>query len=182
MKRLLLLMLALTLPGAAIAADYSVQPAASTLGFSGSFQGETFQGQFGQWNAVIAFEPADLAGSHFDVEVNLASVTTGDSDRDSALPGSDFFNVAKFPKAHFVSTSIHKIGATVVADGKLTLHGVTRPISLDVAFKPQGSGATLDVHSTVKRLDFGVGGGDYADTSVIGDNVKITAHLQLTSK
>ncbi|MEP7185704.1 MAG: YceI family protein [Rhodanobacter sp.] len=182
MNRLALLMLALTLPCAVAAADYTVQPAASTLGFSGTFQGEAFQGQFGQWIAAIAYDPADLPGSHFDVDVSLASVKTGDSDRDSALPGSDFFNVAKFPKAHFVSTSIHKIGATVVADGKLTLHGVTKPVSLDVVFKPQGSGATLDVNGTVKRLDFGVGSGDYADTSVIGADVKVTAHLQLAPK
>ncbi len=182
MKRLLSLMLVLTLPCAAIATDYTVQPAASTLGFSGSFQGEAFQGRFGQWNAVIAYNPGDLAASHFDVEVSLASVKTGDSDRDRALPGSDFFNVVKFPKAHFVSTSIHKVGATVVADGNLTLRGLTRPVTLDVAFKPQGTGATLDVNGIVKRLDFGVGSGDYADTSVIGADVKVTAHLQLAPK
>jgi polyisoprenoid-binding protein YceI len=182
MKRLVPLLLALALPFAAFATDYTVQPAASTLGFSGTFQGEAFQGQFGQWNAVIAYDPGNLAGSHFDVDVSLSSVKTGDSDRDSALPGPDFFNVAKFPKAHFVSTSIHKVGATVVADGNLTMNGVTKPVSLDVAFKPQGSSATLDVNGTVKRLDFGLGSGDYADTSVIGAAVKVTAHLQLAAK
>ena len=182
MKRLLLLMLAMTMPCVAAAADYTVEPATSTLGFSGSFQGEAFQGQFGQWNAVIAYDPGDLAGSHFDVEVTLSSIKTGDSDRDGALPGADFFNVAKFPKAHFVSTSIHKSGATVVADGNLTLRGVTKPVSLNVAFKPRGSGATLDVKGTVKRLDFGVGSGDYTDTSVIGAEVRVTAHLQLAPK
>ncbi len=182
MKRLILLMLALALPCAAAATDYTVQPAASKLAFSGTFQGEAFQGQFGQWTADIAYDPGNLASSHFDVEVTLSSVKTGDSDRDGALPGADFFNVAKFPKAHFVSTSIHQVGAAIVADGNLTLRGVTKPVSLGLAFKPQGSGATLDVNGTVKRLDFGVGSGDYADTSVIGANVKVTAHLQLAPK
>lgn len=182
MKRLAMLVLALALPYAAAATDYTVNPAASTLGFSGTFQGEAFQGRFGQWNAVIAYDQNDLARSHFDVDVTLASAKTGDSDRDSALPGSDFFNVPKFPKAHFVSTRIHKAGASVVADGQLTLHGVTKPVSLNVAYKPQGSGATLDINGTVKRLDFGVGTGDYADTSVIGADVKITGHLQLAPK
>jgi polyisoprenoid-binding protein YceI len=59
---------------------------------------------------------------------------------------------------------------------------VTKPVSLDVTFKPQGNGAMLDVAGTVKRLDFGVGTGDYADTSVIGGDVKVTAHLQLVAK
>lgn len=181
MKRLATL-LALALPFSAAATDYAVQPAASTLGFSDTFQGEAFNGHFGQWTAAISYDPANLAGSKFDVEVVLASVKTGDKDRDGALPGTDFFDVAKFPKAHFVSTGFHQNGARVIADGNLTLRGVTRPVSLDVTFKPQGKGATLDVAGTVRRLDFGVGGGDYADTSVIGADVKITAHLQLAPK
>lgn len=181
MKRLVLL-LALALPGIATAADYTVQPASSTLGFSNTFQGESFDGQFGQWTAAIRYDPANLAASKFDVEVTLASVKTGDSDRDTALPGADFFDVAKFPKAHFVTTGFRRSGGKVIADGTLTLRGVSKPVSLEVAFKPQAGGATLDVAGTVKRLDFGVGTGDYADTSVIGGEVKVTAHLQLAPK
>jgi polyisoprenoid-binding protein YceI len=182
MKHLAPLLLALALPCAATAADYTVQQATSTLGFTGTFQGEAFQGQFGQWTAAIGYDAAKLATSKFDVTVTLASVKTGDKDRDGALPGSDFFNVAKFPQAHFVSTGFHQNGAQVIADGNLTLRGVTKPVSLNVTFKPQGSGATLDVTGTLKRLDFGVGTGDYADTSVIGADVKINAHLQLAPK
>lgn len=178
----LAMLLALALPFAASAADYTMQPAGSTLGFSDTFQGETFNGHFGQWNASISYDAANLASSKFDVDVDLASARTGDNDRDTALPGADFFDVAKFPKAHFVTTGFRQNGAQVIADGQLTLRGVTRPVSLQVMFKPQGNGATLDVAGTVKRLDFGVGGGDYADTSVIGADVKITAHLQLAPK
>ncbi len=181
MKRLALL-LALALPGAAMAADYTVQPASSTLGFSNTFQGEPFNGQFGQWTATISYDPANLAASKFDVEVTLASVKTGDSDRDGALPGPDFFDVAKFPKAHFVTTGFRRSGGKVIADGTLTLRGVSKPVSLEVTFKPQGGGATLDVAGTLQRLDFGVGTGDYADTSVIGGEVKVKAHLQLAAK
>jgi polyisoprenoid-binding protein YceI len=182
MKRLAILLLSLALPCAAAAADYTVQPAGSTLGFSNTFQGESFNGQFGQWTAAISYDPANLAGSKFDVEVTLASVKTGDADRDGALPGPDFFDTAKFPKAHFVTTGFRQSGGKVIADGTLTLRGVTKPVSLEVTFKPQGSGATLDVAGTVKRLDFGVGTGDYADTSVIGGDVKVIAHLQLAPK
>ena len=184
MKRLssLIVSLALALPGGALATDYSVQPAASKLGFSGSFQGAAFNGSFSQWTAAISYDPAQLASSKFDVTVQLASVKTGDSDRDSALPGTDFFNVAKFPKAHFVSTGFRHAGTQVIADGQLSLRGVTKPVSLNMTFAPQAKGAMLDVVGTVKRLDFGVGGGDYADTSVIGADVKINAHLVLLPK
>ena len=176
------LLLVFALPGLASAADYAVQPAGSKLAFSGSFQGQAFDGTFGQWTAAISYDPAKLANSKFDVEVDLASVKTGDKDRDGALPGADFFNVAKFPKAHFVTTGFRQNGAQVIADGNLTLRGLTKPVSLTVVFKPAGTGASMDVTGTVKRLDFGVGTGDYADTSVIANEVKINAHLALTAK
>jgi len=182
MKCLTILLLALALPGAAAATDYTVQADASTLGFAGTFQGEAFQGHFGQWSAAISYDDTDPAQSKFDVEVILASARTGDSDRDSTLPGPDFFNTEKFPKAHFVTTGFHRDGAQMIADGQLTLRGVTRPVSLKVDFKPQGDDATLDVSGTLQRLDFGVGGGEYADTSVIGADVQVTAHLQLATK
>jgi polyisoprenoid-binding protein YceI len=181
-KSLFVLFAALAIPCAGVAADYTVQPASSKLGFSGTFQGSGFDGHFNKWTAAISYDPTHLAGSKFDVNVDLASVSTGDSDRDGALPGSDFFNVAKFPQAHFVTTAFHQQNAQIVAEGMLTLHGVTKPVSLTVVFKPQGTGATLDVSSSVKRLDFGVGSGQYADTSVIGADVKVTAHLVLSGK
>jgi len=182
MKRLALLLFASMLPCVAAATDYSVQPAASKLTFSDTFQGVDFIGSFSQWTAAISYDPAHLTTSKFDVTVMPASVHTGDKDQEHALPGTDFFDVAKFPTAHFVSIGFRQSGARVIADGNLTLRGVTRPLSLQVTFKPQGNGATLDVSGTLKRLDFGVGGGDYADTSVIGAGVKITAHLQLAPK
>lgn len=177
-----MLVFALALPGASVAADYTVQPAASTLGFVGTFQGASFKGSFSRWTALIRYDPAHLATSSFDVTVTPASVQTGDKDQENALPGKDFFDVAAFPTAHFVTTGFHQSGAQVIADGMLTLRGVTKPLSLVVVFKPQGTGATLDVSGSLKRLDFGVGGGDYADTSVIGALVKINAHLQLSAK
>lgn len=177
----LALMLALAAPFAASATDYTVQ-AGSTLGFTSNFQGSSFDGRFNQWTAAISYDAAKLASSKFDVTVDLSTAKTGDNDRDSALPGADFFNVAKYPQAHFVTTAFHQQGSQVIAEGMLTLRGVTKPVSLNVVFKPQGSGATLDVTGTVKRLDFGVGGGQYADTSVIGADVKVTAHLVLAAK
>ncbi|MET0330124.1 MAG: YceI family protein [Dyella sp.] len=174
--------LALALPLVGHAADYAVQPAQSKLGFTSNFQGTAFDGSFAKWTAAISYDPANPATDKFDVTVDLASVHTGDKDRDGALPGADFFNTAKFPQAHFVTTGFRKNGTQVIADGNLTLRGVTKPVSLTVVFAPAGAGATLDVSGTVKRLDFGVGSGDYADTSVIGADVKINAHLVLAAK
>lgn len=173
--------LAFALPCAAFAADYVVQPA-STLGFTGSFQGASFDGGFKHWHAAISYDSARLAQSKFDVSVSMASVAVSDKDQQGALPGKDFFDVAHYPTTHFATTGFRQVGGKVIADGQLTLRGVTRSVSLAVDFKPQGKNATLDVDGTLKRLDFGVGGGDYADTSVIGADVKVHAHLLLTAK
>ncbi len=182
MTRFALLLCALALPGLVSAADYTVQPSGSTLAFHGNFQGSGFDGHFEKFDAAITYDPTHLDASKFDVTVDLSSAKTGDSDRDTALPGSDFFNVSQFPRAHFVTTAFHQDGGKVIADGNLILHGVTKPVSLTVDFKPNGKHATLDVKGTVKRLEFGVGGGDYADTSVIANEVTVTAHLNLVSQ
>lgn len=177
-----ILALALALSASPVfAADYAVAPS-STLGFSSNFQGESFNGTFKKFDAAIRFDPADLNSSKFDVKIDLASVETGDSDRDGALPDSDFFDIAKFPQAHFVTTGFRQSGNEVIADGTLTLKGVSKPVSLAVTFAAKGGKATLDISSTVKRLDFNVGAGEYADTSTIGDEVKIKAHLDLSAK
>jgi polyisoprenoid-binding protein YceI len=181
--RLNALLLCLALPAAASATDYRVLQDQSTLGFTATFQGAPFQGSFAQWHAAIRFDPAHPADSKFDVTVDTTSASTGDPDRDGALPGADFFNATKYPQAHYVSTEFVPAGNHVIARGQLTLRGQAHPLSLTVTFAPQPGGtALMDVTGTLKRLDYGVGGGEYADTSVIGNDVTINAHLVLAPK
>jgi polyisoprenoid-binding protein YceI len=183
LRRLAPLLMCLALPVAATATDYRVQKDQSTLGFTASFQGASFQGSFGQWQAAIRFDPAQVAISHFDVTVDTTSAATGDADRDNALPGADFFNATKYPQAHYVSTGFVRAGGHVIAHGNLTLRGQTHPLDLTVTFAPQPDGtAAMDVSGTLKRLDYGVGGGEYADTSVIANDVTVNAHLVLAAK
>ena len=178
--RLCLLSMAI-LCGNVLAADYQVEKG-STLGFTGTFQGETFNGSFGKFEAQIRYDSSNLEASKFDVIVDLASVSTGDRDRDDTLPGSEFFSINTFPNAHFVTNRFSKSGDQVIAEGTLTLKGVSKPVSLAVRFEPREGGGTLDVSTSVKRLDFGIGSGEFADTSTIADEVKIKAHLELGAR
>jgi polyisoprenoid-binding protein YceI len=164
-----------------LAADYTMGKG-STLGFTGIFQGEAFKGRFGDFQAKISYDPADLASASFDVTVHLASANTGDTDRDESLPGSDFFNITKFPTAHFVTSRFREEGGKVIAEGTLDLKGVSKPVNLEVTFAPREGGATLDVSARLNRLDFGIGSGDFADTSTIGAEVTVNAHLELEIK
>jgi polyisoprenoid-binding protein YceI len=181
-RRLSALALALALPLAASAADYKVGPG-STLGFSGKFQGQQFDGSFGKFDAAISYDAANLASSKFDVTVDVSTAKTGDGDRDAALPGPDFFDTKKFATAHYVTTGFSKNAkGDIIANGNLTLHGVTKPVALKVAFSPNAGGARLSVTGTLKRLDFGVGSGEYKDTSTIADEVLVNGSLNLLPK
>ena len=181
-RRLSALALALALPLAASAWDYKVGPG-STLGFSGKFQGQQFDGSFGKFDAAISYDAANLATSKFDVTVDVSTAKTGDGDRDAALPGPDFFDTKKFATAHYVTTGFSKNAkGDIIANGNLTLHGVTKPVALKVAFSPNAGGARLSVTGTLKRLDFGVGSGEYKDTSTIADEVLVNGSLNLLPK
>lgn len=173
-----LLFASLALP--ASAQGWKVDAAHSTLGFTNTYQSVTYNGAFRQFSAAIAFDPADLAHAKFDVTVDITSLDTQNSERDSTALGADFFDAAKFPKAHFVTTAFRKAAnGDIVADGVLTLRGVTKPVALTVKFVPHGNGATLDVTAQLRRLDFGIGTGQWADPAMIGDGVAVHAHLLL---
>lgn len=177
MKSALLLLLAL-LPLTAHATDWKVDAAHSTLGFSGAYQGDAFQGHFKRFDASIRFDPDHLDQSRFDVTVRLASVDTQSPERDETLTGGDFFAVDRFPTAHFVTTAFHRdADGQVTADGTLDLHGIQQPVTLEVNFKSGGNSATLDVDSTLDRLAFGLG--TASDWNDISHRIAVHAHLTL---
>ena len=170
----------LLLPLSVFARDWKVDTT-STLTFKCSYQGTAFDGKFKKFDATIAWDAGNLAASKFDVSVDLASADTGNSDRDDALTGSDFFDTGKFPQAHFVTTTFAKSAdGTVVANGNLTIRGQTRPVTLKVMFTEDGNTATLDVDTTLKRADFGLGAS--SDWAEVGADVPVHAHLLLSGK
>jgi polyisoprenoid-binding protein YceI len=165
----------------ALAATWQVDAAHSTLEFTNSYQNVQYTGQFKRFNAKIDYDPADLAHAKFDVTVDITSLDTQNAERDHTALGVDFFDTAKFPRAHFVTTAFHtEADGKVVADGTLTLRGVSKPVELQVQFAPHGNTAKLDVTAQLKRLDFGIGTGQWADPSLIGDGVTVHGHLALT--
>jgi len=97
------------------------------------------------------------------------------------LRTADFFDATKFPQAHFVTQSFGK-GADggLEAKGTLTIRDQTKPVTLKVKFAASGDAATLDVDTTLARLDFGLGSGkDWVD---IGKDIPVHGHLVLTGK
>ena len=169
------------LTGSAFAADYT-QAAGSTLGFSGRYQGEAFNGQFPGFVTTLSFDPAKLTGAKLDVTIPLATATTRNADYDSELRGESFFNSRKFAQARYTATKFRALGGNkYAADGLLTLRGISKPVVLSFTWTP-GTKPVLAGTAVVKRLDFGVGGGDWADLSVIPNEIKVTTKVVFQQK
>lgn len=164
--------------GHAVVPGYTVS-AGSTLQFQGTQQGEKFTGILPQFDARIVFDPADTAGSSFDVTMQLKSINSRSTERDAALQTSDWFDTAHFPVATFKTVGFRSTAAGPVADADLTLRGKTRRIVFPFQFQKSATGATLDARVALNRLDFGLGAGEWSDDSVIGHRVDVFVHLVL---
>ena len=159
-----------------LAADY-VQAPGSVLVFATTYDGEVFTGTFPGFDTKLSFDPAKLEGSKLEVTIPLAGAKSGNSDRDSTLQGADFFNVGKFAQAKYSATTFRALGNNqYAADGTLELRGVSKPVTLTFTWTP-GAQPVLSGKATVKRLDFGVGGGDWADTALIPNEVAVSTKV-----
>lgn len=166
---------ALAVPPAA-AEDY-VQ-AGGALTFATSYQGETFVGNFPGFRSTMSFDPARPQDARLDVVIPLAGASTDNTDRDTTLQASAFFNVARFPEARYTAEGFtHLGGDRYSTDGVLELRGVRRPVTLEFTLSPEANPA-LAGRATVSRLAFDVGSGDWADVSVIPDEVAISARVR----
>ncbi|WP_223652614.1 YceI family protein [Hymenobacter psoromatis] len=137
------------LPGGwAISPDYAVH-------FSGGKAEGTFSGLAG----TVNFDPADPAQAALDVRVEAATISTGNKLKDKHARGDSWFDVEKYPTIRFASTTIARRGDAYVATGRLTLHGVTRPVVIPFHFAPGAAGrGVFSGQFTVNRHDYGIEG------------------------
>jgi polyisoprenoid-binding protein YceI len=167
----------------AAAISWAVDTADSQLTFHPRLAGGEFTGRFERFEATIRFDPADLAHSSLRVVVDLLGAHTGDTERDAALQGNEFFQVTRWPKGTFISTGIKSLGRDgYEAAGKLTLRDVTRDVRVQFRFNPPappGGAARMTGSSNVRRLEFGVGQGDWRSTEWLDDAVRIEFDLAL---
>ena len=159
---------------------WRVQPA-SRIDFSASWAGQPVQGHFKSWTADILFSPDALDRSRLTVSIDMTSASTGDDQRDSSLPGEDFFSAAAHPAATFSAVKFRKTGeGHFVADGILDLRGVKQAVSLPFTLKIEGDTASARGATALDRTLFGVGQGDWASTDQIP--AKVTVSFALTAK
>jgi polyisoprenoid-binding protein YceI len=139
----LALMVALVLPGAASAADYTIDTkgAHASINFRIKHLGFSWlTGRFDQFSGTFSYDDKAPEASKVSVEIDTNSVNSNHAERDKHLRGSDFLDVTKFPKATFVSKSVTPAGdgkATITGD--LTLRGVTKEVTIDASYVGGGA-------------------------------------------
>jgi polyisoprenoid-binding protein YceI len=192
MKRLVLLtgILALTAPMAV--AQYSTwtsDPAHSEVDFTIRHGGvSNVHGRFGKVAATLVYNEADVTKSTVTATIDVSTVDTGESPRDTHLKTDAFFDVAQFPTATFTSTSVAKNGSKLAVSGNFTLHGVTKPVVLDVDgpstpvegmmdHKPH-SGFTAT--TTISRTAYGIG--TAFPSALVGDEFKLTIEVEIVKQ
>src|SRR5579871_404019 len=142
----------LSLP--ASASQWSVDHAKSRVGFTVQWSGQPFVATFKSWNADINFDPADLAHSRALVTIDLGSEASDLPDNDDGLKGPEGFAISQFPTARFETTGFVSKGANnYVATGRLTIHGVSRQVSLPFMLAIAGNTAHMSGRTAVMRTD-----------------------------
>ncbi len=150
----------------------------STVTATGKQIGVPVVGKFKKISGDVSFNPAQLAGSSAKLEIDVGSYDMGMADYNKNVLGADWFDAAKFPKSTFVATSIKAAGAgSYTVAGQFSLKGKVQAVSFPVTAKTVGTNQVFDGVLTIKRNAFGVGSGDWADTSVVADDVAIKFHI-----
>lgn len=169
-----------TAPAGTSPAHYVQAANSGSLTFSFSQAGAANTGSFKQFATELNYDEKNLAGSSLKVTVQIASLATQDHDRDDTLKSADLFDAQKFPSAQYVASSLVKTGSGgIEAVGKLTIRGVSHDLRLPLTIRPGANGVELSGETTLKRLDYGVGQGDWKSTETVGDAVKLQYKVPL---
>jgi polyisoprenoid-binding protein YceI len=171
------------------AVEWKLDPSHTSIGFSvPHLVVSSVDGRFKEASAKINLDDADLTKSEVAVEINAASIDTGDAKRDDHLKSPDFFDAKKFPKLSFKSTKVAKSGAGYKLSGTLTIRDVTKPVTLDATLSapvktPWGNQArAAKLTGKIKRSEFGLKWNKALEAGgfVVGEEVTLNVSAEVT--
>jgi polyisoprenoid-binding protein YceI len=189
MKKLYTLLLATTLVTPAFAQAEVQQwaidnaPEKSHINFEGTQMGAPFKGNFKEFSGNIIFDATKLEESKAEINIPLSSVEANSVDRNNYIKTADWFNTAEFPDAKFITKAITKGEGdnSYIADGELTMRGVTLPVKLPFTLKEEGSTATMEGQTTLNRIEYGIGA-NWNDPNTVGLDVKLDIKITAEKK
>ena len=165
--------LVLSYSGSALAQQKLI-PAQSEISFVTKQMGVPLEGHFKKFDAQISFDTAKPDAAKIAFTVDSGSATLGVPESDAELPKAAWFNVAKFPQASFQSSTVKALGGgKYQISGKLTIKGNVKDIDVPVALSQANGVTTASGQFALKRLNYKIGEGEWADTSMVADDVQV---------
>ena len=179
-RPLFCLSLALAAAGPAMAQQKLV-PAESSVQFVSRQMNVPVEGHFRKFDAQIAFDPAKPDAAKIALTIDTGSATLGVKETDVELPKPIWFNVAKFPQATFQSKTVKALGGgKFEVAGQLSIKGAARDVTVPVQLTQSGAKTTATGQVAIKRLAYKIGEEEWADTSMVADDVQVKFKLVLT--
>jgi polyisoprenoid-binding protein YceI len=171
---------ALATSGAALA-QQKLLPAQSEISFAVKQMGVPLDGHFKKFDAQISFDTAKPEAAKIAFTVDTGSASVGAAESDAELPKAVWFNVPKFPQATFQSSGVKSLGGgKYQIAGKLSIKGNARDVDVPVTLTQAGAVTTAVGQFAIKRLGFKIGEGEWADTSMVADDVQVKFKLAIS--
>ena len=168
-------------PAAATAAPVSLLAAQSELGFTSKQMGVPVDGKFKRFDAQLSFDPKKPEAAKVAFTIELASATLGAPEFDAEMLKAAWFDAKRVPQATFQSTAVKALGGgRYEVAGKLSIKGQTRDVSVPLALTQAGGTTTATGGFVLKRLEFKIGDGEWADTSMVANDVQVKFKLAFT--
>ncbi|HMM47535.1 MAG TPA: YceI family protein [Thiobacillaceae bacterium] len=160
----------------------TVVPKQSSIGFEFRQMGVPIKGGFKRFVTDMRFDPEKPEAARARIEIDLASIDAGSPEADEESAGKLWFNRSTYPKAVFVASQVRAIGNNrYEMRGTLTLKGKSREMAIPVTYQPgKNNAAAFDGGFILKRLDFGIGEGMWADVATVANEVKVNFRIAAT--
>ena len=163
------------------AAPAKLVAAQSEITFQVKQSGVPIDGRFRSFDAQIALDPKTPQSGSVTLSIDTASATVGFAESDAELPRPAWFNAPKFPRAVFQSSAIKSVGpGRLQVAGKLTIKGTSQELLVPVTIVQAGALSTATGEFLVKRLDFKIGENEWADVSLVANDVRVRFKLALS--
>ena len=162
-------------------AQQKLLPAQSEIVFVAKQMGVPVGGRFRKFDAQISFDPSKPESSKMAFTVDMASASRGAPEVDAELPKPVWFNVPKFGQASFESTLVRRVGpGKIEVQGPLSIKGAAQTLQVPVQLSQSGGVTTAVGSFALKRLAFRIGDKEWADTSMVADDVQVRFKLVLS--
>ena len=162
-------------------AQQKLVPAESSVGFVSRQMGVPVEGHFRKLDGQISFDPAKPEAARIHLAIDTGSATLGVKETDAELPKPAWFNVAKFPQATFDAKTVKSLGGgKYEVAGQLSIKGAAHDVVVPVQLTQSGAKTTAAGQFSLKRLAYKIGENEWADTSMVADEVQVKFKLVLT--